>query len=53
MNVFYIKFSVFDLNFRRAVYGYKEDYTKEQLQDIKSSFENETEQKLRSLGYFE
>lgn len=51
MPVFYIKFDVYGLKFKRPIFGLECDYTSEQLDKIRKRLIQDTKEKLLAAGY--
>ncbi|MCE9655648.1 hypothetical protein LPC13_10230 [Clostridium celatum] len=51
MNCFSINVFVYNLRFKKYVCGNREDYTDEQIIEIREKYKKEIKEKLDALGY--
>lgn len=51
MNCFPINVFVYNLRFKKYICGNREDYTDEQIMEIREEYKNEIKDKLDALGY--
>lgn len=51
MNCFSINVFVYNLRFKKYVCGNREDYTDEQIIEIREKYKKEIKEKLDDLGY--
>lgn len=51
MNCFLINVFVYNLRFKKYVYGNREDYTDEEIIDIREEYKKEIKEQLDNLGY--
>lgn len=51
MNTFSINIYVYNLRFKKYIYGSREDYTDEQIVEIREFYRKEIKEQLDRLGY--